>query len=51
MSYKSKFMKSETFLLSIPALAVDWNRPEEDKAWASLQTPMKNTRIKTKSKK
>lgn len=28
---------SSTLLLSEKALAVDWDRPEEDKAWASLQ--------------
>lgn len=28
---------SETALLSEPALAEDWNRPEEDAAWAHLQ--------------
>jgi hypothetical protein len=27
----------ETLLLSEPALAKDWNRPEEDAAWAHLQ--------------
>ena len=27
----------ETALLSEPALAEDWNRPEEDAAWAHLQ--------------
>jgi hypothetical protein len=27
----------ETALLSEAALAVDWNRPEEDQAWAYLQ--------------
>jgi len=27
----------ETTLLSEPALAVDWNRPEEDAAWSHLQ--------------
>ena len=27
---------AETALLSEPALAEDWNRPEEDEAWASL---------------
>ncbi len=26
-----------TLLLSEATLATDWNRPEEDKAWASLQ--------------
>ncbi len=28
---------AETALLSEPALAEDWNRPEEDEAWAYLQ--------------
>ncbi len=28
---------SEAALLSEPALAEDWNRPEEDKAWSHLQ--------------
>jgi hypothetical protein len=28
---------SETALLSENALAEDWNRPEEDEAWAHLQ--------------
>lgn len=27
----------ETALLSEPALAEDWNRPEEDGAWSHLQ--------------
>lgn len=27
---------NETALLSEPALAVDWNRPEEDTAWSHL---------------
>lgn len=27
----------ETALLSEPALADDWNRPEEDAAWSHLQ--------------
>ncbi len=27
----------ETALLSEAALAVDWDRPEEDKAWSHLQ--------------
>ena len=27
----------ETALLSEPALASDWNRPEEDAAWSHLQ--------------
>lgn len=29
---------NETYLLSEAALAVDWNRPEEDAAWAYLQS-------------
>jgi hypothetical protein len=28
----------ETALLSEPALAEDWNRPEEDAAWSYLQS-------------
>ena len=28
---------ANTLLLSEQALATDWNRPEEDKAWTSLQ--------------
>jgi hypothetical protein len=28
---------SETTLLSEPALAQDWERPEEDEAWSHLQ--------------
>ena len=28
---------NETALLSEPALAKDWNRPEEDVAWSHLQ--------------
>jgi len=28
---------SETALLSEPALAKDWSRPEEDEAWSHLQ--------------
>ena len=28
---------AETALLSEPALAADWNRPEEDTAWSRLQ--------------
>ena len=28
----------ETTLLSEPALAKDWNRPEEDAAWSYLQS-------------
>lgn len=33
---KKKRKISDTFLLSEKALS-DWNRPEEDKAWESLQ--------------
>ena len=28
---------ANTLLLSVKTLAADWDRPEEDKAWASLQ--------------
>ncbi|KAF0108241.1 MAG: hypothetical protein FD146_815 [Anaerolineaceae bacterium] len=31
------YLVAETALLSESALAEDWNRPEEDKAWAHLQ--------------
>lgn len=31
---------SETLLLSEPALAQDWNRPEEDEAWSHLSPAM-----------
>lgn len=31
------FDMPETTLLSGPALAEDWNRPEEDAAWSHLQ--------------
>jgi hypothetical protein len=31
-------LKDETALLSEAALAEDWNRPEEDAAWAYLQS-------------
>lgn len=30
---------AETALLSETALAQDWDRPEEDEAWAHLQRP------------
>lgn len=30
--------KTETALLSEAALAVDWNRAEEDEAWSHLQS-------------
>ena len=29
---------SDTALLSEPALARDWNRPEEDESWSHLQS-------------
>ena len=32
-----KVSLESTLLLSEGTLAADWNRPEEDKAWASLQ--------------
>ena len=31
-------VQNETALLSEPALATDWNRPEEDAAWSYLQS-------------
>lgn len=31
-------LNSEAALLSEAALAEDWNRPEEDKAWSYLQS-------------
>ncbi|MFH0775861.1 MAG: hypothetical protein V2A53_10350 [bacterium] len=34
---KPKINVPETMLLSEPALAKDWNRFEEDKAWLHLQ--------------
>ena len=34
---KPKLQVPETALLSEPALAEDWNRPEEDEAWSHLQ--------------
>ena len=33
----SPIVVPETALLSEPALAADWNRPEEDAAWSHLQ--------------
>ena len=30
---------ADTALLSEPALAADWNRPEEDAAWSDLGQP------------
>lgn len=32
-----KLPVDETALLSEPALAVDWSRPQEDEAWSHLQ--------------
>lgn len=32
-----KDKSNATMLLSEKALSTDWNRPEEDKAWASIQ--------------
>ena len=32
------FKLSDTTLLAEPALAKDWNRPEEAKAWTQLRT-------------
>lgn len=31
-------IENENYLLSEASLAVDWNRPEEDAAWAHLQS-------------
>ena len=31
------YLVAETALLSEPALAEDWSRPEEEKAWAYLK--------------
>jgi len=38
-NYVRKRLKpiNETALLSESSLAVDWNRPEEDEAWAKFQ--------------
>lgn len=36
-SPKKKISEASTSLLTEKALGVDWNRPEEDEAWASLQ--------------
>ena len=33
----TKSLSATTLLLSEKTLATDWNRPEEDEAWASLQ--------------
>ena len=33
----SSALPSETAILSEPSLATDWNRAEEDAAWAHLQ--------------
>ena len=30
---------NECWLMSLPALAVDWNRPEEDAGWGYLHDP------------
>ena len=35
---KNRFRVNEEALLSEAALAEDWNRPEEDAAWAYLQS-------------
>ena len=35
--YSSREVNSECALLSEAALAEDWNRPEENQAWAHLQ--------------
>jgi hypothetical protein len=36
-----------TALLSEPALAEDWNRPEEDQAWSHLQDPLAGLEVST----
>lgn len=41
---------SETEFLSEPALAKDWDRPEEDEAWAHLQPGATETDTKSKEK-
>jgi hypothetical protein len=33
-----RLVAGETALLSEPALAEDWRRPEEDEAWSHLQS-------------
>lgn len=37
LEHKPAISVPETALLSEPALANDWNRPEEDEAWSHLQ--------------
>ncbi|MCB0175813.1 MAG: hypothetical protein KDJ97_35240 [Anaerolineae bacterium] len=37
LEYEPSVDLPETALLSEPALAEDWNRPEEDAAWSHLQ--------------
>ena len=37
LEYEPLINIPETALLSEPALAEDWNRPEEDAAWSHLQ--------------
>ena len=37
LEYEPVINIPETALLSEPALAEDWNRPEEDAAWSHLQ--------------
>ncbi len=37
LEYEPALAVPETALLSEPALAEDWNRPEEDAAWLHLQ--------------
>ena len=36
----TKVEVSETALLTEPALAKDWSRPEEDEAWSHLQSEL-----------
>lgn len=43
------FTVSETTLLAESALAKDWNRPEDDAAWAHLHTDKRNFRATTRT--
>ena len=36
LKHKKTMSLSETLLLSEKSLAIDWNTPEEDEAWANL---------------
>ena len=39
LEYEPVINIPETAFLSEPALAEDWNRPEEDEAWSHLWSP------------